>query len=149
MAPRMEEIRIEEFTPAEYKSLIALWQRAGLSHKPRGRDKKEHLVGELQNPASCLLVAVAGNRLVGSVLATHDGRKGWINRLAVDIPWRHRGLGGRLIEAAEAFLEKQKIAIIACLIEDYNTPSLELFKKCGYREFKGVHYLTKRQHEEV
>jgi ribosomal protein S18 acetylase RimI-like enzyme len=149
MAPRLEEVRIRNFNSGEYTHLIDLWQRAGLSHKPRGRDKKEHLIRELRNPASRLLVAEYRNRIIGSVLATHDGRKGWINRLAVDIPWRKQGLARRLIRSAEEFLHKQKIMIIACLIEDFNLPSLELFKQCGYREFKGVHYLTKRQYEDV
>jgi len=143
------DLTFRSFGAADYDELIALWNRVGLSHKPRGRDRREALVRELKNPASRLILAVHRQRIVGSVLATHDGRKGWINRLAVDTSFQHRGLGGQLIGEAERFLRQQGIRIIACLIEDFNTPSLNLFVKCGYQEFKGVHYLTKKEHPEV
>ena len=39
----------------------------------------------------CSCVAEAGGELVGVVLGTHDGRKGWINRLAVAPAYQRRG----------------------------------------------------------
>jgi len=41
-----------------------------------------------------------GEELVGSVLASHDERKGWLNRLAVAPNHRRRGPARRLIAAA-------------------------------------------------
>ena len=52
--------------------------------------------------------AFADGKLVGIVVATHDGRKGWINRLAVHPDYRRRGIAKKLIEEAEEYLRLVK-----------------------------------------
>jgi hypothetical protein len=60
-----------------------LWQEAGIHYRPGGRESRSHLAKELEGGQAIFLVAVAEGKVVGVVLGTHDGRKGWINRLAV------------------------------------------------------------------
>jgi N-acetylglutamate synthase len=87
-----------------------------------------------------------GGRLVGAVVVTHDSRKGWINRLAVDPAYRRQGYGTRLIEASEVWLEEQRMLVTAALVMSGNAASLALFQKAGYAEVdSGIHYLTKRE----
>jgi len=89
------------------------------------------------------------NRLVGTIIASYDYRRGWINRLAVDPKYRRRGVAQKLIAAAEKTLRKKGARIICALVEDYNVASLSLFKKCGYVEHRDVIYLSKRDSDEV
>ena len=44
---------------------------------------RERLAAELEGDRSVFLAAELEGQIVGVVLGTHDGRKGWINRLAV------------------------------------------------------------------
>ncbi len=89
-------------------------------------------------------------RLVGAVVATHDSRKGWINRLAIDPAYRRQGYGMQLLQAAEEVLREQGMQIIAALIESDNPVSLDLFQKAGYVEIDtGMHYLSKRDNPDV
>jgi GNAT superfamily N-acetyltransferase len=90
-----------------------------------------------------------GDRLVGVIVTTHDGRKGWINRLAVHPDDRRKGLGRRLISEAEQTLHDQGMQIIAALIENGNAASLTLFEHAGYVEYPGIHYVSKRQNYDV
>jgi len=144
-----ESIRL--LTIEDYDALLDLWQRAGLhSLRPKGRDSREAIAGQLASGVAALLGLEVDGRLVGAVLATHDSRKGWINRLAVDPAYRRRGYGLRLVQAAEAWLREQGMRIIAALVESDNPGSLALFRKAGYVEIDpGIHYLTKRESEEV
>jgi RimJ/RimL family protein N-acetyltransferase len=82
--------------------------------------------------------------LIGCVVATHDTRKGWINRLTIDPPYRRKGLGAELIRAAEAALREEGMTIIAALIEAWNEASLALFEKLGYRLDREVLYVSRR-----
>jgi len=83
--------------------------------------------------------------LIGVVLVTHDGRKGWINRLAVLPAHRRHGYAARLVAGAERILHEQGITVIAVLIETGNDTSLSLFQKLGYAELPGgIHYVSKR-----
>jgi ribosomal protein S18 acetylase RimI-like enzyme len=87
-------------------------------------------------------------RLVGVVLATHDGRKGWINRLAVLPAHRRSGYAVRLVAEAESVLRAEGISVIAALIEPQNEASLELFRKLGYEDASGLHYVRKKDSPE-
>ncbi|MBP1661692.1 MAG: hypothetical protein H6P95_2884 [Candidatus Aminicenantes bacterium] len=94
---------IREFRPADYDRVMELWTEGGLPLKPEGRDSRDNIVRQIGLANVRFLVAEEGEggRVVGTVLATHDGRKGWINRVAVDATLRKRGLGARLVGEAE------------------------------------------------
>ncbi len=140
---------IRLFEKEDYSKIISLWDRVGLPYKPKGRDGRENMIKEMKFKPTALFIVTSKDQVIGTVLASHDGRKGWINRLAVELSWQRKGLAQKLIKKAEEFLKAQDIKIIACLIEDYNTSSINLFLKCGYKEFNGMHYLTKREHDQI
>lgn len=130
----------------DYDALLALWQRAGLhSLRPHGRDSREALAAQLASGVQTILGLDLDGQLVGAVVATHDSRKGWINRLTVDPEYRRRGYATRLVAAAEEVLRAQGMRVIAALVESDNPASLALFERAGYVEIdRGMHYLTKR-----
>lgn len=142
---------IRELSLDDYDNLLALWRKAGLhSLKPRGRDSRASVARQLESGVQTILGLEVDGHLVGAVVATHDSRKGWINRLAVAPAYRRRGYGARLIEAAEHTLRGQGMRIIAALIESDNPASLALFRKVGYVEVdKGMHYVSKRESDQV
>ncbi|MEA3479349.1 MAG: GNAT family N-acetyltransferase [Bacteroidota bacterium] len=133
----------------DYNLLINLWDQAGLPCKPLGRDSRESIAREMRGGNGLFIVAEIDTKPAGAILATHDGRKGWINRLAVLPDYRNKGIGRALVGYAEELLEQRGIGIFACMIEDYNSSSLEVFQKLGYIEFEGMHYLTKRNHPDI
>ncbi len=142
-------ITIRDLRIEDYKDLIALWEKAGLPSRPRGRDSREEIRRQLAQPMVLYLAAEVDGQLVGAVLGTHDGRKGWINRLAVAPTHRRLGIGRRLVAEVEQRLEEQGIQIIACLIEDWNEASLEVFERLGYERHRDIYYLSKRRHLDV
>jgi GNAT superfamily N-acetyltransferase len=82
--------------------------------------------------------------MIGSILGSSDGRKGWINRLAVDPDYRGRGLAARLLKECEDFLHKLGLKVLAALIEGDNKESFSAFKKSGYIYSPDVAYYSKR-----
>lgn len=132
--------------PDDYDAVVQLWQSAGLEYLPRGRDQYERVVAELTREENAFLVGEMDGSIVASVFATHDGRKGWINRLAVHPDHQHHGFARRLIQAAEEALEAQGIEIIGALIEADNARSRALFEQAGYQARPHIHYFSKRKH---
>ena len=147
----MNEGKICRLSLDDYDDLLSLWRRAGLhSIKPQGRDSRDALAQQLASGVLTILGLEVEGRLVAAVIVTHDSRKGWINRLAVEPDYRRRGYGMRLIEASEALLREQGIPITAALVMSDNAASLALFQKAGYVEIdSGIHYLTKREGDAV
>ena len=146
-----ENLTVRRLGLDDYDELLALWQRSGLhSLKPQGRDSRANLARQLASGVQTILGSEVDGQLVGAVIVTHDSRKGWINRLAVDPAYRRQGHAGRLIAAAEAVLREQGMHVIAALIESDNDASLALFRKTDYVEGDpGIHYVTKRDSAET
>lgn len=128
----------------DYEELLHLWRRCELSHRPKGRDSYKEMATEFKRHETCILGMFDGDKMIGSVIGSSDGRKGWINRLAIDPEYRNQGLAGKLIEECEDFLHNLKLKVIAALIEDYNDPSFKAFKKAGYKFANNIAYCSKR-----
>ncbi len=143
------DVIIRKFKIEDYDNLIELWNETDLPYKPKGRDRKEKIANELNSSNAVFLVAELKNEIIGSIFGTHDGRKGWINRLAVSPKYRKKGLAQKLIEEIEKHLNNNGIEIIACLIEEWNNSSMKLFEKAGYIHHPEVHYFTKRSNPDV
>ena len=143
------DIAIREFRMSDYDRVMEIWAQGRLPLKPRGRDSRSNIEAQIGRPNVHFLVAEAAGRVVGTVLATHDGRKGWINRLAVDESCRNRGLGRRLVIEAERRLAGDGMEIFACLIEDWNGVSMEVFGRLGYRKHPEILYFARRPDPDV
>lgn len=148
-ARRADGVVIRNFTMPDYDRVMEIWTDARLPLKPQGRDGRANIEKQLRRPNVLFLVAESEGRVVGTVLATHDGRKGWINRLAVDTPWRNQGIGRRLVLEAEKRLAAAGMEIFACLIEDGNTVSMEVFERLGYHKHPEILYFAKRKYPDV
>ncbi|MDH7477151.1 MAG: GNAT family N-acetyltransferase [Candidatus Bathyarchaeota archaeon] len=142
-------MEIRNLTVDDYEAIINLWSKAKLPFKPKGRDSKEAITGQMKANPDFFLGAFDGNRLIGTVIVSCDVRKGWINRLAVDPEYRLRGVAKSLIIESEKILRRHGIRIVCALIEDYNVASKRLFKKLGYVEHRDIIYFSKRESEEI
>lgn len=142
-------MEIRKLTINDYKEIVRLWTKAKLPFKPKGRDSKKAIAVQMGANPEFFLGAFENNQLVGTVIMSCDTRKGWINRLAVDPDYRRRGIAKALIAESEKVLRKYGVKIFCALIEDYNTMSRELFKKCGYVEHCDIIYFSKRDNAEV
>ena len=139
------QFEIRKFLIEDYEKVIGLWRGAGLPHKPHGRDCKSRIAREIKQSNAVFLVAEKDGKLVGTAFGTHDGRKGWINRVAVAPEYRRQGLAERLVRQVERHLRDMGIRITACLIEDWNKESMEFFERIGYRRHHDIYYFTKRE----
>lgn len=140
-----QEVTIREMTLDDYDAVTRLWTEAGLPYRPLGRDQPDKIRVEMERGAAVFLVAEAGGELVGVVLGTHDGRRGWINRLAVAPAYRRRGIAGRLVREVESRVEALGIEIVAALIEVANEGSLGFFQAIDYLHSPEIEYVSKRR----
>ena len=142
-------MKIRSLAIFDYDRIVELWKRSELSFRPSGRDRKGAVQAQIAANPDFFLGAYEDDRLVGVVVVTSDGRKGWINRLAVDPNFRRKGVAKALIRESEKTLRKHGLRIFCALIEDYNASSMQLFKKCGYKEHRDIVYFSKRDSERV
>ncbi len=137
-------MRIAELRLQDYEDVIALWRRAELVERVLLRDGRRSFARQLRLNKGLYIGAYDGERLVGTVLGTHDTRKGWVNRLAVDPAYQRRGVGTRLLRACERALVRKGVKVLAALVVKGNEPSTNLFRRGGYELSEEILYVRKK-----
>ena len=114
----------------------------------------QNTFAEMQQKRRLMLVAVAEEVMVGQVFVQlfsserqfADGvNRAYLYSLRVRPPWRGRGVGTRLIAAAEASLRARGFIIAVIAAGKDNPGALKLYRRLGYHIFDedpGVWYFT-------
>lgn len=93
---------------SDYDAVLQLWRRCeGISL--RDADSRAGIAGYLDRNPGLSFVAEDGARIVGSIMAGHDGKRGYIQHLATDESLRKRGIATTLVERCLAALKAQGI----------------------------------------
>jgi len=137
-------VEVRRMRPEDYPQVAGIWIGAGLPFQPRGRDSQERIGRQLGMGSSIFLVAEDRGEIVGTVLVTHDLRKGWLNRLAVRTEDQGRGIAKMLVRRAEEELSAQGVNVFAVQIHKGNERSRKLFAELGYIEHEDIVYCSKR-----
>ena len=141
--------RIKKLRINDYDSLIKFWNDAKLPYRPKGRDSRKELRCQLKLPYINFLVADKSGKVIGSICGSHDGRRGWINRLAVLPEYQRKGVARRLVKEVEKWFHKSDIWITCSLIEDWNKTSINFIQRIGYKKHTDILYFSKRKNNQI
>ena len=93
---------------SDYDAVMQLWQDCeGLSL--RDADSLYGIERYLERNPGLSFVALDGARIVGSIMAGHDGKRGYIQHLAVDQQSRGLGVASELVRRCLCALKSQGI----------------------------------------
>lgn len=90
---------IREMTIEDYEEVFAMWQTTSKRALSKA-DEKCQIERYLRRNAGMSQVAVVDGKIVGTVLAGHDGRRGFIHHMAVMPEYRRRQIGHSLAKKA-------------------------------------------------
>lgn len=116
---------------SEYPKLIKLWAAAGWVDV-RQTDTQETLARFLYRNPTSNFAAYVGTRLVGAVLAGHDGWRGYLYHMAIKPAYRERGIGKQLVSAATAAIKREGIPNVHCLVKRDNLIAQNFWESCGF-----------------
>jgi len=123
-------MRIREFQLSDYEKVVGLWRESGIILRPG--DERGGIELKLQRDPDLFLVAEDDQQILGVVLGAWDGRRGWINHLAVRSGHRRSGVGKSLVRELERRLIGKGALKVNAQIYKSNRVSVEFFKSLNY-----------------
>jgi ribosomal protein S18 acetylase RimI-like enzyme len=126
-------IEIVHFLPADYDEVLALWSSTeGLTL--READSREAISRYLARNPGLSFVARDEGALIGAVLTGTDGRRGYLQHLAVARSHRGRGLGRSLAERAVEALRVLGITKCHLMVRQENAQARAFWARLGWNE---------------
>jgi N-acetylglutamate synthase len=127
-----QPILLESLKDTDYPQLIKLWAAAGSIAVSQTDTAGVYARFLYRNP-TCSYGAYTGTRLIGAVLAGHDGWRGYLYHMAVKPGFRERAIGSRLVNAAVTAIKNEGIEKIHCLVKTDNFIAQQFWEACGFK----------------
>jgi len=135
-------LEIVPFAIDLHDDVFALWERCdgvGLS----GADSFNCIRLYLERNPCMSFVAVDDGKVIGTILAGHDGRRGFIHHLAVDLSCRRQGIGASLVEQVTSALRSSGITKIHILVFKNNADGIAFWKSRGWQLRADIEVISK------
>jgi ribosomal protein S18 acetylase RimI-like enzyme len=114
-----------------FDDVKSLWQEA--LHSVEGwRAPDVAIPAKIAVQPDLFLVAVCGDRVVGTTMAGYDGCRGWLYTVAVSRAYRRRGVGSALVREAEKRLTALGCHKINLQVVLANYSVVSFYRKLGY-----------------
>lgn len=132
-------------TIEDYDELFALWNSTEQSRRALNPvdDSPEGIARYLKrNPETCF-AAVSEGKIIGVILAGHDGRRGIIHHMCVHPDFRRMGIAAHLVSLAEEALQKEGIQKVFGLVFVDNDGANAFWEDQGYSLRTNLNYRNK------
>ena len=136
-------MKIRVMSVDDYENVYDLWIHTPGMGLNTTDDSKEGITKYLRrNPSTCF-VAETHDRLIGVIMAGHDGRRGFIHHTAVHPQYRNQGVGRALVEHALKALEAEGICKAALVVFSRNADGNAFWEKMGFTTREDLVYRNK------
>jgi len=120
-------------TKEDYDEVYAMWQTTS-KRALSNADSREQIERYLDRNAGMSQVAVADGKIVGTVLAGHDGRRGFIHHMAVMPQYRRKGIGHSLANTAIEKIKAEGIDKTHIFCYQNNETGQNFWKDFGFKK---------------
>ena len=115
----------------DYDAAIALWQHTeGVVLSDT--DEREPMRRFLDRNPELSSVALVDDKLIGTILCSHDGRRGYLHHLVVDKRCRRLGIGSALVQRSLSLLAKEGIVRCNIYIIEENEAGITFWERNGF-----------------
>ena len=125
--------RLRPMQAEDYAAVLALWQSSS-GMTLRQCDSRQAITEYLHRNPQLSQVLWHDDELVGAVLVGTDGRRGYLQHLAVATRWQRQGLGKQLLAASITALQSAGIDKTHLFIHNDNASALAFYRHLGWQE---------------
>lgn len=138
----MKSLGYIEMTIDDYDQILKIWSETpgiGLSEA----DAKPQIQKFLERNKGLSFVCKNEGKVVGTILAGHDGRRGFIYHLAVIPEYRGKGIANELMRNCLQRLRTAGIDKCHLFVKKGNELGKSFWRKCGWTEREDIVVFSK------
>ena len=135
----MVEIRV--MTIADYDGICEVWE----NHRGTNPvdDSYDGFAKYLRRNPTTSFVAEDNGKIVGTILAGHDGRRGLFHHVSVFPEYQKQGIGKMLVDHAMDALEKEGITKVLLVVFKDNDNGNAFWEHLGFTVREDLYYRNK------
>lgn len=136
----MDRIKITPLSIDKYEEIYTLWMSChnmGFNNVDDSRTGITKFVNK--NPKTCF-AAEAEGKIIGTILAGNDGRRGYVYHLCVSQEYRNRGIGKKLVNAMLDGMREEGISKVALVVFAHNDTANAFYEKIGFVKRNDLYY---------
>lgn len=136
-------MEIRNMVIEDYEKVYKLWTNTTGMGMRSLDDSKNGIAKFLKRNPATNFVATENDEIVGVILSGHDGRRGYIYHMAVDMNYRRQGVGRRLVESVCKALDEEGITKIALVVFKNNDIGNLFWESIGWEKRVDLNYYNK------
>ena len=136
----MADFEVRPMKAEDYDKVSVLW------HSIQGfairsiDDSREGVERFIRRNPDLSVVAQSGERIVGSILCGHDGRRGCLYHVCVHPDYRRRGIGTKMVVYAMEALQREKINKVSLIAFTKNDIGNAFWRRIGWTRREDLNY---------
>jgi ribosomal protein S18 acetylase RimI-like enzyme len=120
-----------DMVTSDYEAVRNLWSDSGFTIRPI-TDSQDGIQRLLVRNPGLSVVALNGDQLVGCALGSHDGRRGFMQHVAVSPVQRGHGIAKRMIDVCLERFRALELGWVHLDVEDANDAAMSFWLKSGW-----------------
>lgn len=130
----MDTINYHTFTKEACDEVLTLWRNTeGIRLHENGEDTVEGITSYLERNPGYSFIAKYNNKIIGALICGHDGRRGFIHHLAVDMQFQKKNIGKTLIQMSLDQLKKVNIHKCMLFVLNENEKAISFYTHLNWQ----------------
>ena len=140
-------INFRTMTIDDYNGVYELWINTPGMGLNTTDDSREGIDKYLKRNPTTSFIAECDGKIIGVIMAGHDGRRGFIHHTAVLPEYRNQGIAKKLVDCAMFALDKEGINKVALVAFKKNDVGNGFWANIGFTERNDLVYRNKNIRE--
>lgn len=134
-------VKVRVMTPEDWDGVAAVWE----NHEGTNPvdDSPEGFAKYLRRNPTTSFVAEDDGRIIGTILAGHDGRRGIFHHVSVLSEYQKQGVGKMLVDSAAEALRKEGINKVLLVVFKHNENGNAFWEHMGFTVRDDLYYRNK------
>ncbi len=137
-------VHIRQMIIEDYEDIYNVWTRTSGIGLNSTDDSREGIEKYIKRNPTTSFVAIDNIKIIGVIMAGHDGRRGYIHHTAVLPEYRNQGIARRLVASAMEALDKEGITKVALVAFKENEIGNGFWENVGFTERNDLFYRNKK-----